>query len=148
MKEILEDCFVINPEFYGILFCISLVVAYCIYVIEKSVRKYQLSNHIIKENRNNTIENFDLLVSKQIKIDYFNLIKNMKKDVSLQKNICVKCTTKINLPDEIFNTGTCTKCGKTNDVYNPFIYEQLILSNEYTPLELLKYTSRIYCKDL
>ena len=78
----------------------------------------------VSRNRNNTIENFDLLVSKQIKFDYFNLIKEMKNDVSLQKNICEKCTTNINLPDEIFNTGTCTKCGKTNDVYNPFIYEQ------------------------
>jgi hypothetical protein len=148
VEEILEDCFVINPEFYGMLFSISLVVAYSIYLIEKSVKKYQLSKQIIKEKKNNVFENIDLLVSKQIKIDYFNLIKNMKKDVSLQKNICVKCTTNINLPDEIFNKGTCTKCGKTNDVYNPFIYEQLILSNEYTPLELLKYTSRIYYKDV
>ena len=148
MKEILEDCFVINQEFYGILICISLVVAYCIYVIEKSVRKYQLSNHIIKENRNNTIENFDLLVSKQIKSDYFNLIKEMENDVNLQKNICEKCSINIVLPDEIFNTGVCSECGKTNDVYNPFIYKQLILSNEYTSQELLKYTSRIYCKDL
>ena len=148
MKEILEDCFVINPEFYGMLFSILLVVAYSIYLIEKSLKKYQLSKHITKEERDTPFENFDLLVSKQIKFDYFNLIKEMKNDVSLQKNICEKCTTNINLPDEIFNTGTCTKCGKTNDVYNPFIYEQLILSNEYTPLELLKYTSRIYYKDL
>ena len=148
MKEILEEGFVINPEFYGMLFSILLVVAYSIYLIEKSLKKYQLSKHITKEERDTPFENFDLLVSKQIKFDYFNLIKEMKNDVSLQKNICEKCTTNINLPDEIFNTGTCTKCGKTNDVYNPFIYEQLILSNEYTPLELLKYTSRIYCKDL
>ncbi len=148
MKEILEEGFVINPEFYGMLFSILLVVAYSIYLIEKSLKKYQLSKHITKEERDTPFENFDLLVSKQIKFDYFNLIKEMKNDVSLQKNICEKCTTNINLPDEIFNTGTCTKCGKTNDVYNPFIYEQLILSNEYTPLELLKYTSRIYYKDL
>ena len=130
------------------IFSILLVVAYSIYLIEKSLKKYQLSKHITKEERDTPFENFDLLVSKQIKFDYFNLIKEMKNDVSLQKNICEKCTTNINLPDEIFNTGTCTKCGKTNDVYNPFIYEQLILSNEYTPLELLKYTSRIYYKDL
>ena len=148
MKEILEEGFVINPEFYGMLFSILLVVAYSIYLIEKSLKKYQLSKHITKEERDTPFENFDLLVSKQIKFDYFNLIKEMKNDVSLQKNICEKCTTNINLPDEIFNTGTCTHCGKTNDVYNPFIYEQLILSNEYTPLELLKYTSRIYYKDL
>ena len=148
MKEILEEGFVINPEFYGMLFSILLVVAYSIYLIEKSLKKYQLSKHITKEERDTPFENFDLLVSKQIKFDYFNLIKEMKNDVSLQKNICEKCTTNINLPDEIFNTGTCTKCGKTNDVYNPFIYEQLILSNEYTPLELLRYTSRIYYKDL
>ena len=148
MKEILEEGFVINPEFYGMLFSILLVVAYSIYLIEKSLKKYQLSKHITKEERDTPFENFDLLVSKQIKFDYFNLIKEMKNDVSLQKNICEKCTTNINLPDEIFNTGTCTKCGKTNDVYNPFIYEQLILSNEYTPLELFKYTSRIYYKDL
>ena len=148
MKEILEEGFVINPEFYGMLFSILLVVAYSIYLIEKSLKKYQLSKHITKEERDTPFENFDLLVSKQIKFDYFNLIKELKNDVSLQKNICEKCTTNINLPDEIFNTGTCTKCGKTNDVYNPFIYEQLILSNEYTPLELLKYTSRIYYKDL
>ena len=124
MKEILEEGFVINPEFYGMLFSILLVVAYSIYLIEKSLKKYQLSKHITKEERDTPFENFDLLVSKQIKFDYFNLIKEMKNDVSLQKNICEKCTTNINLPDEIFNTGTCTKCGKTNDVYNPFIYEQ------------------------
>ena len=148
MKEILEEGFVINPEFYGMLFSILLVVAYSIYLIEKSLKKYQLSKHITKEERDTPFENFDLLVSKQIKFDYFNLIKEKKNDVSLQKNICEKCSINIVLPDEIFNTGVCSECGKTNDVYNPFIYKQLILSNEYTSQELLKYTSRIYCKDL
>lgn len=148
MKEILEEGFVINPEFYGMLFSILLVVAYSIYLIEKSLKKYQLSKHITKEERDTPFENFDLLVSKQIKSDYFNLIKEMENDVNLQKNICEKCSINIVLPDEIFNTGVCSECGKTNDVYNPFIYKQLILSNEYTSQELLKYTSRIYCKDL
>ena len=35
MKEILEDCFVINPEFYGLMFCILIFVSYCIYLIER-----------------------------------------------------------------------------------------------------------------
>jgi hypothetical protein len=72
MKEILEEGFVINPEFYGMLFSILLVVAYSIYLIEKSLKKYQLSKHITKEERDTPFENFDLLVSKQIKFDYFN----------------------------------------------------------------------------
>lgn len=39
MKEILEECFVINPKFYGLLFCILIFVSYGIYLIDKKRRK-------------------------------------------------------------------------------------------------------------
>ena len=84
MEEILEDCFVINPEFYGMLFSISLVVAYSIYLIEKSVKKYQLSKQIIKEKKNNVFENIEW--SDIINLANYDFLEADKKVIFLLKS--------------------------------------------------------------
>lgn len=35
MKEILDEMFVINPEFYGTLFLYSIIIAFGFYIIDK-----------------------------------------------------------------------------------------------------------------
>lgn len=69
MKEILEEGFVINPEFYGMLFSILLVVAYSIYLIEKVSRNTNYRSTLLKKK-----EILHLRISIYLYLNKSNLI--------------------------------------------------------------------------